>query len=168
MAHARHGHPHIGNNVDDGTAAIFLHPLGIAFTRHQEAACEVGIDHSLPAFGTDILKEGRELAAYYAASDVFVFPSKTDTFGLVLLEALACGVPVAAYPVTGPLDVIGTAPVGVLDTDLGRAARAALDIDRKACRAFALDFSWDRSSRQFRDNLVSARGGGRTRAEAAD
>ena len=114
------------------------------------------------------VKEGPELAAYYAASDVFVFPSKTDTFGLVLLEALACGVPVAAFPVTGPLDVIGTAPVGVLDTDLGKAARAALEIDRQACREFALKFSWDKSTRQFRDNLVSATRLDGPRDQAAD
>jgi glycosyltransferase involved in cell wall biosynthesis len=96
---------------------------------------------------------GEELASYYAAADVFVFPSLTDTFGLVLLEALASGVPVAAYPVTGPRDVINGAPVGVLDEDLGRAARGALKIDPLACREFALGYSWRVSTQQFLANL---------------
>lgn len=94
-------------------------------------------------------KRGQELAAYYAAADLFVFPSLTDTFGLVLLEALASGVPVAAYPVRGPIDVIGDAPVGVLHEDLGMAVHKALDIDKKACRAFAEQFSWDSSADVF-------------------
>ena len=84
-----------------------------------------------------------------AAADVFVFPSKTDTFGVVQLEALACGVPVAAFPVTGPKDVIGNSPVGVLDDDLKAACIAALRIPREACRAFALTRSWETSARQF-------------------
>jgi len=96
---------------------------------------------------------GEELAAHYAASSVFVFPSRTDTFGLVLLEALACGVPVAAYPVPGPLDVIGRSPAGVLDIDLAKAARAALSIPRDVCRNHALTFSWESSTRQFLSNL---------------
>jgi glycosyltransferase involved in cell wall biosynthesis len=98
-------------------------------------------------------KMGEELAAHYAASAVFVFPSRTDTFGLVLLEALACGVPVAAYPVPGPLDVIGTSPAGVLDLDLGTAAHRAVGIPRDLCRAHALTFSWESSTRQFLSNL---------------
>lgn len=98
-------------------------------------------------------RQGEELARHYAGADVFVFPSRTDTFGLVLLEALACGVPVAAYPVSGPADVIGDAPVGALDEDLGRAARRALTLDRAACRAFAEDHTWAASARQFRANL---------------
>jgi 1,2-diacylglycerol 3-alpha-glucosyltransferase/glucuronosyltransferase len=101
--------------------------------------------------------EGRDLARHYAAADVFVFPSLTDTFGLVLLEALASGVPVAAYPVTGPMDVLGEAPVGHLDTDLRRAALASLAISREACRAHALKFSWRATAQQFLGNLVSAR-----------
>lgn len=89
------------------------------------------------------------LAAHIAAADVFVFPSKTDTFGLVQLEALACGVPVAAFPVTGPRDVIGGEPVGVLDEDLRSACLAALNIPRDICREFALKRSWDVSANQF-------------------
>ncbi|MEI6986530.1 MAG: glycosyltransferase family 1 protein [Rhodospirillaceae bacterium] len=99
-------------------------------------------------------KHGEELAKYYAAADVFVFPSRTDTFGLVLLEALASGVPVAAYPVAGPLDVIGDAKgVGCLDNDLGHAVRTALTLSPECCRAFALKCSWRISAEQFVDNL---------------
>lgn len=93
--------------------------------------------------------EQTELARLYSSVDVFVFPSRTDTFGLVMLEALACGTPVAAYPVQGPLDVIGNAAVGVLDADLRRAALAALRIDRARCREFALAHSWEQATRQF-------------------
>jgi glycosyltransferase involved in cell wall biosynthesis len=85
-----------------------------------------------------------------------VFPSRTDTFGIVLLEALASGLPVAAYPVTGPADVIGSAGVGVLDEDLRAAALAALDIPRERCRAFALACGWEASARQFLDNVLAA------------
>src|SRR5467141_406834 len=83
--------------------------------------------------------EGETLAAHVAAADAFVFPSKTDTFGVVQLEALACGVPVAAFPVTGPRDVIGDHPIGVLDNDLRAACLGALRLSRAACRAFALE-----------------------------
>jgi glycosyltransferase involved in cell wall biosynthesis len=89
------------------------------------------------------------LAAHLAAADVFVFPSLTDTFGIVQLEALASGVPVAAFPVTGPKDVIGNNPVGVLDEDLRVACMQALWISREACREFALRYSWENSARQF-------------------
>jgi glycosyltransferase involved in cell wall biosynthesis len=96
---------------------------------------------------------GEALARHYAAGDVFVFPSLTDTFGLVLLEALASGLPVAAYPVPGPLDVIGESGCGVLDRDLARAAARALKIPRPRCRAYALTFSWRRCAEQFLGNL---------------
>jgi glycosyltransferase involved in cell wall biosynthesis len=99
-------------------------------------------------------QSGEALARHYAAADVFVFPSRTDTFGLVLLEALASGVPVAAYPVTGPRDVIDGAPVGCLDDDLASAARRALALSPQACRDYALNFSWDVSARQFLTNLA--------------
>jgi glycosyltransferase involved in cell wall biosynthesis len=92
---------------------------------------------------------GPSLAAHVAASDVFVFPSKTDTFGNVQLEALACGIPVAAFPVPGPLDVIGSNPVGVLRDDLREACLEALHISRDACRKFALTRTWEVSARQF-------------------
>jgi glycosyltransferase involved in cell wall biosynthesis len=95
-----------------------------------------------------------DLACHLAAADVMVFPSRTDTFGLVNLEAMACGVPVAAYPVTGPIDVIADGVTGALDTDLGRAAQRALALDPKICREHALKFGWDVSTREFEGNLV--------------
>lgn len=100
--------------------------------------------------------EGDALAAAYARADVFVFPSRTDTFGLVLLEALASGLPVAAYPVMGPLDVLGTSGCGVLDEDLRTAALKALDIPRERCRAYAQRFGWVESARQFVEALTAA------------
>lgn len=99
-------------------------------------------------------KTGEELVRAYSASDVFVFPSRTDTFGLVILEALACAVPVAAYPVQGPLDVVNGASVAALDDDLGAACRRALAIPKEACRAYALTRSWDACTRQFLSNLA--------------
>jgi glycosyltransferase involved in cell wall biosynthesis len=98
-------------------------------------------------------KTGKDLTSHLAAADVFVFPSLTDTFGVVQLEALACGTPVAAFPVTGPLDVIADHPVGVLDTDLRSACIRALGISRELCRSFALERSWENSARQFIGNL---------------
>src|SRR5262249_28276428 len=102
------------------------------------------------------LQQGSALAAAMAAADVFVFPSQTDTFGLVQLEALACGVPVAAFPVTGPRDVIGDNPIGVLSHDLRQACLSALHVSRDACRAFALERSWENSARQFIGHLSKA------------
>ena len=99
---------------------------------------------------------GVALAAAYASADVFVFPSLADTFGLVLLEALASGLPVAAYPVSGPLDVIGESGAGALDANLRRAALAALAIPREKARAHALTFSLGESARQFVDNIFGA------------
>lgn len=101
-------------------------------------------------------KEGEALAEAYASADVFVFPSLTDTFGLVLLEALACGVPVAAYPVSGPKDVLTDPACGVVGPDLQAAALQALDLDREAAREHALLYSWENSAQQFVDNVLSA------------
>jgi glycosyltransferase involved in cell wall biosynthesis len=107
---------------------------------------------------------GERLAAVYAAADVFVFPSLTDTFGLVMIEALASGVPVAGFPVRGPIDIIGpeglgpvgglTRPVGVLDTDLEVAIRGALTLDRHACVAEGRRYGWDRCTDQFLAGLA--------------
>ncbi len=101
-------------------------------------------------------RTGQALADVYASADVMVFPSLTDTFGMVLLEALACGVPVAAFPVMGPLDVIGKSGCGCLDHDLRRAALGALLVPREKCRAHALTFTWRESVRQFLDNIGRA------------
>lgn len=98
--------------------------------------------------------KGEPLRAQFAAADVFVFPSLTDTFGLVMLEALACGTPVAAYPVTGPKDVITTGVNGAIDDDLARATELALQVDRDACRRFALAQSWQQVTDRFLANLV--------------
>jgi len=98
------------------------------------------------------------IAACYSSADALVFPSLTDTFGLVLLEALACGLPVAAFPVAGPRDVLAhddpSNPVGVLDADLRQAALKALDLDREACRAFALRHGWDAVTAEFFSHLA--------------
>jgi glycosyltransferase involved in cell wall biosynthesis len=101
-------------------------------------------------------KSGEDLARHYASADVVVFPSLTDTFGNVVLEALACGVPVAAFPVMGPLDILGGTDAGVLDDDLRQAALAALAIPSERARALALEFTWERSTQQFIDNCVAA------------
>lgn len=104
-----------------------------------------------------------ELARVYAAADVFVFPSQSETFGLVMLEAMASGTPVAAYPVDGPLEVLGTqdgrSHGGVMHTDLRQACQAALALPRHEARARALDFSWAQAARLFEGHLVAARQG---------
>jgi glycosyltransferase involved in cell wall biosynthesis len=100
-------------------------------------------------------KTGQDLTSHLAAADVFVFPSRTDTFGVVQLEALACGTPVAAFPVTGPLDVIADHPVGALDMDLRSACIRALGMSRESCRSFALERSWENSAKQFIGNLAA-------------
>jgi glycosyltransferase involved in cell wall biosynthesis len=107
-------------------------------------------------------KYGEELAAAYAGSDVFVFPSRTDTFGLVLLESLACGTPVAAFDVTGPRDVLAGAAghIGAVGPDLRQAALDALQADREACRAHAERFSWRACAEAFLSHLVPLGGHG--------
>lgn len=103
------------------------------------------------------LKFGEELANAYAQADVFVFPSKTDTFGNTILEALASGVPVAAYPVMGPIDILtGHQGAGALDADLAKACIAALDGSPQDARALALTYSWEAATRQFLDNVMIA------------
>jgi glycosyltransferase involved in cell wall biosynthesis len=102
-------------------------------------------------------KFGADLAAAYAAADVFVFPSKTDTFGLVMIEALACGTPVAAYPVTGPIDVL-TPETGAMHDDLDQAIAEALSRDRAACSAYGQGFTWAKSAYQFLHALVPVGG----------
>jgi glycosyltransferase involved in cell wall biosynthesis len=99
-------------------------------------------------------KTGSELAGHYAGADVFVFPSRTDTFGLVIIEALACGTPVAAYPVTGPVDIL-TPESGAMDDDLDLAIQRALSLDPAVCIAIGERYSWDASASQFLAGLVS-------------
>jgi glycosyltransferase involved in cell wall biosynthesis len=94
-------------------------------------------------------RENGELARLLGSASVMVFPSRTDTFGLVMLEAMASGVPVAAYPVEGPMDVIQNGVNGWLDEDLGLAATKALEVDRSSCRKYAEGFSWEACTRQF-------------------
>lgn len=103
-------------------------------------------------------RHGEELAKYLAAADVMVFPSRTDTFGLVNLEAMACGVPVAALPVTGPVDVVRDGETGALDWDLATAARRALLISPERCRAWAERHDWTHCTGEFEANLVPSEG----------
>jgi glycosyltransferase involved in cell wall biosynthesis len=101
-------------------------------------------------------KQGEELADIYASADVFVFPSRTDTFGIVMIEAMASGLPVAAYPVPGPIDVVG-AGAGVLDEDLRAACLKALTLSREQAREHSMRFTWKESARQFLENIEASR-----------
>lgn len=98
-------------------------------------------------------KTGHELAEYVAGADVFVFPSRTDTFGIVLIEAMACGLPVAAFPVTGPVDVVENGITGILDNDLQKAAIAALKLNSEKCISAASKFTWKASAQAFLSKL---------------
>lgn len=102
-------------------------------------------------------KPHEALPAYYSCADVFVFPSRTDTFGLVLIEAMACGVPVAAYPVEGPIDVVAHGKSGILDADLTRACFEALKLNRAVVRDHALCYSWSAATQQFLQHLHPVR-----------
>ena len=104
-------------------------------------------------------KIGEDLAVAFASADVFVFPSKTDTFGLVILEALASGTPVAVFPVQGPADIVRGTKAGAIDADLREAALAALELDSKDARALAEQYSWRNSAAQFLHNLAPFSGG---------
>ena len=99
-------------------------------------------------------KFGEDLARHFADADVFVFPSLTDTFGLVIIEAMACGTPIAAYPVSGPIDIVPGSGAGVLDDDLRTACMGALDCSREAARAHAQSYSWDTVVDVFFDSLT--------------
>ena len=112
-------------------------------------------------------RHGEALVAAYADADVLVFPSRTDTFGLVMLEAMACGTPVAAYPVTGPIDVVEEHVNGALDADLGRATLRALGVDRERCRAFAERHGWDAIAARFLDTQREAHAAALAWREAA-
>ena len=104
-------------------------------------------------------RKGQALGEVYASADLFVFPSKTDTFGVVVIEALASGLPVAAYPVTGPADIVTRSELGALDHDLGTAVERALATgDPAACAAEGASYTWENCTRQFLTNLVPVRG----------
>ena len=159
-----HFHPradHVLNTIEP----IFLYVGRVAVEKNIEAFLKLDLPGSKWVVGEgpalDKLKQhfpeahylgvldAERLAQVYSSADVFVFPSLTDTFGLVLLEALACGTPVAAYPVTGPIDVIGDSPAGALDEDLRMACLRALKIDRALARAHAEQFSWRKCTEEF-------------------
>jgi glycosyltransferase involved in cell wall biosynthesis len=173
---ARHGAP---ERWEDLPRPIFLYAGRVAVEKNIEAFLALDLPGSkvvvgdgpqraalqkrFPAAHFAGYRENGALARAYAQADAFVFPSRTDTFGLVLLEALASGTPVAAFPVTGPLDVIGVAPdgartdgwpVGALDEDLRAACLRALGADRARCRAHAEQYSWQACAHRFRDSLV--------------
>jgi glycosyltransferase involved in cell wall biosynthesis len=125
-----------------------------------DGPARAALERKYPAVRFTGALTGEDLVRAYGGADVFVFPSRTDTFGLVLLEALACGLTVAAYPVDGPRDVVGgpdAAQVAVLDEDLAKACRTALALRRAhegAPRAFALARSWRACTLQFLRNIV--------------
>ncbi len=112
------------------------------------------LSRRFPAAAFTGYRHGEELAAHVAAADVFVFPSRTDTFGLTMLEAMACGVPVAAFPVTGPRDVVRDGITGGLDEDLGRAIERALKVDPAQCLAYARERTWEACAGDFLNHLA--------------
>ncbi len=156
----------------DSKPPIFLYVGRVAVEKNVEAFLELDLPGSKWVAGDGPAMAGLkakypdvnylgvlnqpELAEVYASADVFVFPSKTDTFGLVLLEAMACGLPVAAYPVTGPIDVLGDSKAGVMHEDLREACLAALNIDRQTARVHAEKFSWRAATEQFVSHLRPA------------
>ena len=151
---------------------IFLSVGRIAVEKNLEALLEIDLPGSTVIVGDGPARaslerrypnahflgarHGEALADVYASADVFVFPSRTDTFGIVLIEAMASGLPVAAFPVPGPIDVVGP-DAGVLDQDLRAACLAALAIPRGAAREYSLRFTWKESARQFLENVETAR-----------
>ncbi|MBU2533021.1 MAG: glycosyltransferase family 1 protein [Alphaproteobacteria bacterium] len=151
---------------------VLLYVGRVAIEKNIEAFLDLDIEGQKVVVGTGPLLEtlkarhpgvtftgklvGEELAQAYASADVFVFPSLTDTFGIVLLEAMASGVPVAAFPVTGPVDNVSPGVTGVLDEDLATAVRGALKLDRATVRQGALQYSWESAARMFIGNIESA------------
>jgi glycosyltransferase involved in cell wall biosynthesis len=170
-----HGTFHPGAAIEiDFPRPIFLYAGRVAIEKNIEAFLSLDLpgtklvagdgperrrlEAKYPAARFLGVKSSAELAKLYASADVFVFPSRTDTFGNVIIEAMACGAPVAAFPTPGPLDVVGGSGAGVLDEDLRRAALKALEIDRKVPSRYARTFTWENSARQFLDSVYLARG----------
>jgi glycosyltransferase involved in cell wall biosynthesis len=151
---------------------VFLHVGRVSYEKNLEAFLRLELPGTKLVYGVGPLEQRlreaypqvqwrgvvprEELPAIYSAADVFVFPSHSDTFGLVMLEAMACGTPVAAYPVAGPLDLVGDSDGGVLHDDLAVAAIKALDLPRENARARALTFDWEQVCDQFVSFLVPA------------
>lgn len=140
----------VEKNID---AFLQLELPGCKYVVGDGPAREV-LSRKYPAVHFTGFRTGQELRDLFAAADVFVFPSRSDTFGVVLLEAMASGVPVAAYPVTGPVDIVVNGVNGYLDNDLRQAALKALTVSPQNCRAFAERYSWKACSRQFLGNLI--------------
>lgn len=152
---------------------VFLYVGRVSYEKNLEAFLKLDLPGSKVVYGVGPLLERLrreypdvcwrgvvprpELVRIYSAADAFVFPSHSETFGLVMLEAMACGTPVAAFPVEGPLDVVGTSDGGVLDHDLKRAAMRALEVPRERARARALEFDWGEVCKQFIGFLVPVR-----------
>lgn len=155
-----------------GDGPVFLYVGRVAIEKNIQAFLEVDLPGRKVVVGSGPLlanlaaryphvvftgkQTGEALAECYASADVFVFPSRTDTFGIVQLEAMATGLPVAAYPVTGPIDAVTNGVSGVLDVNLGVAARAALKLDRSQVREHALTYSWQNAARLFLSNIETA------------
>lgn len=151
---------------------VFLYVGRLSYEKNLEAFLSLDLPGTKVVYGSGPLRERlmsayphvdwrgivprSELAAVYSSADVFVFPGRSETFGLVMLEAMACGTPVAAFPVEGPLDVVGDSDGGVLHEDLRTAALEALRLSRHAARARALQFDWNRTYEQFMSMLVPA------------
>ncbi len=154
-----------GPKMPRGAAPVFLHVGRLAVEKHVDAFLKLDLpgekwvagdgpererlQKQFPGVKWFGVLDGTSLASLYRSADVFVFTSVTDTFGLVMLEAMACGTPVAAFPVTGPIDVVKAPQSGILDTDLRRACMAALDVPRAGVLDHAATFSWTRASEQF-------------------
>ena len=168
-----HGLFHPGRNrVLDLSRPIFLSVGRVAVEKNLEALLSLdlpgstvivgdgparaGLERRYPRAHFLGVHHGEDLANIYASADVFVFPSRTDTFGIVLIEAMASGLPVAAFPAPGPIDVVGP-EAGALDQDLRRACLKALSIPREAARAWSQRFTWQESARQFLDNVEASR-----------
>ncbi|MBA1156531.1 glycosyltransferase family 4 protein [Microvirga mediterraneensis] len=161
-----------GERILDASAPVFLYVGRVAVEKNLDAFLSLDLPGTKVVVGDGPSRlelerrysdvrflgslTGEDLARVYASSDVFVFPSLTDTFGIVLIEALASGLPIAAFPVTGPLDVIGSSGCGVLKADLREAALAALAIPKDRCRAYGETFTWHESARQFFANIEKA------------
>ena len=160
---------HPRNVRNFGTEPVFLYVGRVAVEKNLTAFLDLDLPGKKVVVGSGPQREalksaysdaiftgplfGDALAEAFASADVFVFPSRTDTYGVVLLEALASGVPIAAYPVTGPKDVVANGKVGYIAENLREAALQALALDRDACRAYAMKFSWEACARQFVTNI---------------